>query len=397
MNFEVCTNILFTGGRAPVTLDLARLFASAGYRVFVADSMQHQLCSLSRCVCENFFVPSPRHDYPGYIQALEKIIQEQKIDLLIPTCEEIFYISHALPRLSQLCQVCAESLDRLDRLHNKWEFIQLAQNQNLQVPQTWFLKTSEDLDNLIQTSSIKLIFKPVYSRFANHIHTFNPDIQNRPDITITPTQPWVAQEYIIGQHYSSYSIAHRGQITAHAVYPSIFTAGKGACIYFESIDHPGIFTWVNKFITAINFTGQIAFDWIENQNGELYPLECNPRTISAIHLFTPTDNLPQAFISLPQQIIQPQPQRKAMISMAMLIYGLPSAIGTNRVKKWLKIFLKTPDVIFRSHDPLPFLSIWIILIQALITSFQTKQNLQQVSTQDIEWDGEEIGSEKSDF
>ena len=79
------TNILLTGGRAPVTLELARLFSGAGHRVFVADSLPHHLCSYSRSVFKNFLVPPPRFDPTGFIDALVDIIETEKIDLLIPT------------------------------------------------------------------------------------------------------------------------------------------------------------------------------------------------------------------------------------------------------------------------------------------------------------------------
>jgi hypothetical protein len=76
--------------------------------------------------------------------------------------------------------------------------------------------------------------------------------------------------------------------------------------------------------------------------------------------------------------------------MAMIIYGLPSAIFSGRLGEWWQIFIGTKDVIFRINDPIPFFHLWVVLGQFLIMSWQTKQTLQEVSTRDIEWDGEEI-------
>jgi predicted ATP-grasp superfamily ATP-dependent carboligase len=384
-------NILLTSGRAPVTLELARLFSLAGYRVFVADSMKHHLCSNSRYVFKNFFVPPPRFQPADYIAALVEIVKEEKIDLLIPTCEEIFYISHGLSQLAPYCQIFAEPLEKLNKLHNKWEFICRVENISLTAPQTWLIKSQQDLIDILNLPTPhKLILKPVYSRFASNVHILTKLVHKIPNIEISETKTWVAQQFIAGKHYCSYSIAHHGKITAHAVYPTIFTAGKGSCIYFESVNHPQIFGWVQKFVEAENFTGQIAFDFIESTDRIIYPLECNPRAISAIHLFQKSDKLEKAFFNSASDVIQPQPRQNAMIAMAMLIYGFPSSIRLNRLMEWIKIFLNTKDVIFRVTDPLPFLSIWVIIWQSLKASLKTGLSLQQVSTQDIEWDGEDI-------
>src|SRR5512140_1701805 len=102
-------NVLLTGGRAPATLELARLFHRSGHRVFVAESLRGHLSAPSRAVNGNFVVPPPRQDTEGFIKALRGIIAAQHIDLLIPTCEEIFYVSKGLHELP--CKVLAEPID----------------------------------------------------------------------------------------------------------------------------------------------------------------------------------------------------------------------------------------------------------------------------------------------
>jgi predicted ATP-grasp superfamily ATP-dependent carboligase len=386
------TNILLTGGRAPVTLDLARLFSQAGYKVFVAESLKNHLCSYSQTVTKNFLVPPPRQNTQAYISALIDIIKQEKISLLIPTCEEIFYIAAGLNELTLFCQVLTEPLDKLNTLHNKYEFICLVEKIGLLTPKTWLVETQQDLQQVLTLSTTpkKIILKPVYSRFANNIEIFTKPINKIPNLDINNNRPWVAQEFINGQQYCSYNIAHQGQITAIAVYPTIFTDNKGACVYFQAIEHPKIAQWVKTFIEKIKFTGQIAFDFMETSTGDLYPLECNPRAISAIHLFQPHDKLDQAFFNNTDTIIKPTSQQNSMIAMAMFIYSLFPSILSNQFGNWLKRFISSKDVIFRLSDPLPALNLWLIIMQFWQISRKNGISLQQASTQDIEWNGEEI-------
>ncbi len=384
--------ILLTGGRAPVTLDLARQLARADYRVVVADSLPQQLCTCSRAVAKNFLVPAPRNHPAAYIAALRAIIKAEQVTCLIPTCEEIFYIAAGLDQLTPLCQVLAEPLEKLNQLHNKWQFIQRMQALGLAVPQTWLIQSQADLAAVLSNDRpAKLVLKPVYSRFASQVCFVSKPVEAPMTIDIRPDKPWVAQEFIDGTHYCIYGIAHQGKLTAFAAYSTVFTAGTaGSCIYFESVTHPHLLDWMATVVAAEQFTGQIAFDLIETPDQILYPLECNPRAISAIHLFAPADRLDRAFLNQTDHLIQPQPANPAMIVLAMLIYGLPSAIATQRLPLWVKTMLTAKDVIFQWRDPLPALHVGVTLWQFMRMSMQRQQTLQQVSTQDIEWDGAAI-------
>jgi ATP-grasp domain len=384
--------ILLTGGRAPVTLELARQFAWADYRVVVADSLPQQLCTCSNAVAKNFLVPAPRSHPADYIAALQAIIQAEGVTCLIPTCEEIFYIAAGLDQLTPLCSVLVEPLEKLNQLHNKWRFIQRMQSLGLAVPRTWLIQSQADLETVLNAATpTKLVLKPVYSRFASQVCFVDQPSQTPVTIDIRPDKPWVAQEFIAGTHYCIYGVAHQGKLTAFAAYSTVFTAGvAGSCIYFESVTRPNLLAWMETVVAAEQFTGQIAFDLIETPDKILYPLECNPRAISAIHLFTPADRLDRALLNQTDRLIQPQLVNPAMIGLAMLIYGLPSAIVTQRLPLWIKTMLTAKDVIFQWRDPLPALHISVTLWQFIRMSIQRQQTLQQVSTQDIEWDGAAI-------
>src|SRR5688500_4557008 len=102
------SNILLTGGRAPASLQLARVFHRAGHTVFMAESLRGHLSAPSNAIEKNFIVPPARQQTEAFIKAIAKIVIENKIDLLIPTCEEVFYIARGRERFA--CTVFTESL-----------------------------------------------------------------------------------------------------------------------------------------------------------------------------------------------------------------------------------------------------------------------------------------------
>ncbi|WP_163568491.1 glycosyltransferase [Fodinicola feengrottensis] len=136
--------MLITGGRAPVALDLARKFARRGARVVVvAESVSAQLCGRSRAVARTHRVPPPRQRPAAFVAALADIVRREEIDLIVPTCEEIFAVSRGLDALP--CEVLAAPLQVLRRLHSKWEFIEAARALGLPVPATWLITSPRDL------------------------------------------------------------------------------------------------------------------------------------------------------------------------------------------------------------------------------------------------------------
>jgi hypothetical protein len=384
-------NILLTGGRAPATLDLARSFHARGHRVFVAESLPHNLTAASNATQASFVVPPPRQQPVAFVDALAEIIRQQQIDLLIPTCEEIFYVAMGLEKLAALCTVFAEPIERLGLLHNKWSFIQTAQAAGLSVPETQIVETEADLHAAF-TRWPRLVLKPVYSRFASRTRILPPASTDFATLGASPISPWVAQEYLAGQPLCTYSVVHAGRLTSHAAYRSLFTAGQGATIHFQHADHPASLAWVERFVEAFGFTGQIAFDFIE-RDGTVRAIECNPRATSGIHLLAAAPRFPAAFLDAGMDCLfppaQPAPILAApMLATAMLLYGLPAALGKRSLRHWWQTFHSGRDVIFRRDDMQPTLAQWRSILHFVGLGWRHRISALEASTRDIEWNGE---------
>ncbi len=380
------TNILLTGGRAPVTLDLARAFHRAGHTVFMAESLRGHLSQPSNAVKAHFVVPAPRLEPEAFLAALKKIIEENQVEVLIPTCEEVFHIAKGLSDLP--CRVFTQPLATLDAYHNKWKFVISTGECDLRVPESMLVTREDDL--LFAFAHWRsLVLKPVYSRFATRTLICPSMREAFATLEADKKRAWVAQTFITGRQFCSYSVCHNGHITAHAAYPTVFTAGQGATVAFESVEHPAIFEWVQTFVRHFKVTGQVAFDFVQTPEGELYALECNPRATSGLHLLTSHPRFVEAFLNPEMECVTPEPKTSRMLGMAMLVYALPAAIRHGTFGAWLRTFFHSDDVILDFKDPLPF----VLQLRSLFTyvNLGRKQKISalEASTFDIEWNGEE--------
>ena len=373
--------ILLTGGRAPATLELARAFHRAGHTVFMAESLRGHLSATSNALAKNFLVPPPRQQTREFLDALEEIVSKNKIDLVIPTCEEVFYVAMGRDRFPAF----VELLDKLRTLHNKWDFIHLARGLGLPVPETALVETEASLGSAWKRWP-RLVVKPVYSRFASR--TLICPTPALAKSTVTFDSRWVAQEFIAGTQVCTYSVCHNGRVAAHTAYRSDFTAGQGATILFRHVNHAATLDWATKFVAATEFTGQIAFDFIETREGKIFAIECNPRAISGIHLLASIPNFPDAFFNPSMPCIAPSDDFSVQLWTGMLVYGLSASLKKCQLKKWWYAFASSRDVIFRRDDPLPaFLQFRSIFYYLQLARRENISPL-EASTFDIEWNGE---------
>lgn len=382
---------LLTGGRAPATLDLARLLRAGGHQVLIAESLPVHLCQYSQTVAQNLRVPAPRFDQDAFIQALVEHIIEQQIDIFIPTCEEIFHVAHHLQQFPTTCEVWCESIERLDALHNKTKFAENAQKWGFSVPSSTEVRTRAQLVTVVQKriNNTPIVLKPVYSRFSSHTCILSKNEAIPESIQPTDNQPWLVQDWVAGTQFCTYSIAKKGKLLLHATYQTEFTAGLGATIAFSPFYDPILQQLVEKWLVSSKLTGQFALDWIYTTNENWIALECNPRLTSGIHLFTPADHVEQIFTNPHHStVLQPQSHTHKCLRIAMCSYGLRQIHSVKKLHRWLQIMRQSNDILFQRRDPWPLWGQFRTLGHLLRRSRQLQCSLLEASTYDIEWNGE---------
>jgi hypothetical protein len=381
--------VLLTGARAPVTLELIRTFARAGHQVFVAESARVHLGQASKFVTRSYALPKPRLEPQAFSQELERIVQLEQIDLVIPTCEEVFWISGMIAGSSLRNKFFVTDSKTLLELHDKSRFAGLARGLGLQSPETRTLGSRSDLERLPRDR--KWILKPAFSRFAAKTQILEVGTK-LPNLEPNNNQVWLAQTFLEGQELCSFAVARAGIVQAFVLYRPIWRAGLGASVMFESIaaNEPislEALRMTQAIVSHTIFTGQIAFDFIL-ANTSLNLLECNPRATSGVHLFAPDDYLERAYCEKLETPIVPCESRRALLALPMLLYGLPSAMRSSRVLEWWSDLTSTRDVVFDRDDPNPAWYQIPSAIELLREASRLNRSALEASTADIEWNGE---------
>ncbi len=378
-------HILLTGARAPACLDLARSFAQAGHRVWLADSLAKPMARACKWVTSCFLVPSPKHETGAFIAALAHHIAQHRIELVVPTCEEIFFLARFQERLG--CAVYCDSFAKLAQVHDKFRFHQLAQGLGAQVPETHLLRSRQELAPFLATAC-EWVFKPVFSRFAAFTR-IGASAAELDDLRPSPERAWVAQRRIHGRELCSYGVAHRGQLRVAACYEPLYRLKQSSGVYFEPVDHAGIRGFAAAFAAAMNFHGQLCFDFIETDSGELYVLECNPRATSGIHLFAGAAALAAGFAP-GEGLIEATQAKPSMLSPVMLCYNLPRALFRGQARQFWRDFRRAHEAGHDAEDPWPSLYRFVGVAEVIVKSLRQRVSLREAATADLEWDGEAL-------
>lgn len=379
------TRVLLIGGRLPFTLDLGRLLHADGLEVFALDTEKCNLCRYSRAIKKSYLTPSPLQGTEGFIEKVIEVTEKEKIDLLIPTFEEGLLLSLHRELFPPHCELFCSSFEQQLRLHNKYALISRLSELGLPVPETRLITDPHQISTLDFEEDY--VLKPCYSRASKHVIRVNPkDVL--PTIKASSSVPWIAQKWIEGKRYCSFSVCRQGKVLAHTLYPVRFAIDGTSCLHFEAIEHKEIEEWVKKFVASEKYTGQIAFDFIESKEDKhLYSIDCNPRTTSGIHLFSKKEKISLAYLGKTDQTIYPKPGTRRQIFLAMCLFGWKHSASPGGIGPFLRKLFTTKDVIYNRSDLRPVLICPWLLAVYWRKLRRLRLSLPDYATHDFEWNG----------
>lgn len=375
------STILITGARAPVAVDLARAFAAAGHEVHLADSITGWAARLSHAVAETHRLPAPRTDFPGFATGLRALVDRLDPIAIIPTCEEVFYLAAA--GLGERALV--PPLEALRTLHSKIAFAAHARALGLAAPETWRIETRAELAAL-PVAPEELVLKPEFSRFATRT-LIRPTPADLAALDRTPGLSWAAQRFVRGEELCLWSFARAGRLAAWVVYRPVWRHGKAAAYAFEAVDCPAAVEIARTIAASDNLTGHLSFDLIVTPEGAVVPIECNPRAVSGLHLFDAHPALARAMLGEGEAHAA---GGLRYLGPAMLLLGLPAAIGGGRIGVLARDIGRGRDAVGRAGDRGPVLGALLDATRFTARALLSRRSAAGATTDDIEWNGEPI-------
>lgn len=377
--------VLITIGRLPKALDFARSFKAAGWRVLVAEPFKTHLTGASNCVDRSFQVPPPSKGKEAYLAALLRLIEDERVDLVLPLSEETMHVAHLSGRLPARTSLYAPPVEKLLALHDKARFPALAQSYGLSVPETALIETP--LAQMIADTR-DFVVKPIFSCSGRAV-SLHPAGTSLITIASTLTEPAVVQVQVKGKQYSTFAIAYDGKLLVNVIYQGAVMTGSVA-VAFERVEVPAIQEWVETFVARQGHSGFISFDFFVDEAGIAWAIECNPRVTSGVH-FIATEDLAPAILDPGRLPIRMKPKTLMQQFYPTLTEVQAAMFRGPHYWERLKVLRTATDVTWDARDPMPFITMPITAFSIIAMSIRQQQTFGQVSTQDISWfEGERL-------
>lgn len=369
-------NVLVTGGRSPYTLEIIRLLGKAGHRVVAVEFVSIHLSRFSKYVDTSYTICSPVKDFQKFKADFLAIVKSEKIDLVLPSCEEIFHLSRIKKEIDEISKCFFEDFEFLRSLHSKFEFMKGLGERGISHPMSYILAEYRG-----ELKGKKVVLKKDFSRFASNVHIVPEEENTR---ICTEKSEWVIQEFIPGQEGSIYVQVNHGQICAYSCYLKEYSIEGGATILFKHHQSEKILNWTKNFFNGLNrkVTGQFSFDFILDKENNIFPIECNPRPTSGVHLFSGNTDFARGYFAQ-TELIEPKAPLQMMLGLAMIIY----AFSMRKASSWKTQFSKSQDVIFSYDDLLPFFVQFMSFAYFICLSIIKGVKVVEATTIDIEYNG----------
>lgn len=361
--------VLVSGGKMTKALQLARSFHAAGHRVVLVEQGKYRLTGhrFSRAVDRFHVVPAP--DAPDYADALLGIVLAEGVDVYVPVCSPAasYYDALAARVLAPHCEVVHADVDLVATLDDKHAFTELAASLGLSVPDARRITDPAQVADFdFEGGDPPYILKSIAYDPVNRLD-LTPLPRSTRDGTqefarskpISAATPWIMQSLVRGQEYCTHSTVRDGRVTVYCCCES-----SAFQINYEHVDKPEIEKWVRGFVEPLGVTGQVSFDFIEADDGQVYAIECNPRTHSAVTMFYDHPGVAAAYLDDDAAEVRPTASSRPTYWIYHEVWRLLTQ--PERLARAL-VIARGKDAVFDPDDPLPFLMLhhvhipWLLL------------------------------------
>ena len=380
--------ILITSSRMPFALGMVRQLHDAGHEVFAADDYEQAPGSHSKYLAGHFVYPSARAETEAFIAALERVIAENAIDVVVPAFEEAFYISTQRERLSKRATIFVAPFAALARLHDKAAFGQLVRGLGLPIPETVVATSDAELAAAIDRWP-RYFGRAVFSRGGVALLTNTgplAGVLDPAEVHPTPAEPWVVQPFVEGETVCTYSTVHDGVVSAHLMYRIPRQWHHSTGIQFESVDGLESLRLIEPIVSELGYTGQVSFDFLVTDAGLSF-VECNPRATDGA-LLLESEQLARGLLEPDADTFLLPPGTTTQLDLALV--GDAFSDRLKRVPQTIRDLARFQDAGDGWHDPLPTVYSALSLAHFAGVGHREHAVLQDAMDADMSWDGDPI-------
>ncbi|OAA27212.1 hypothetical protein AT15_05170 [Kosmotoga arenicorallina S304] len=356
--------VLVTTARMMYSLDSIRLLHRAGHEVYAADSVRMSAGLYSRYVKKYFIYPKVSEESEEFINFILKVVEDYKIDIIIPGFEDTFVFAYYLDKFEGKAKLLLSDYSKLAFLHDKYSVSKLAEVLKIPSPKTVLLRDFKE-----EEWTFPVVIKPRRNRGAIGIKVIDSiDVLKKIGSTVNADE-YMVQQLLPKTQFCTTGMAYKGKLLSNVVYKNIreYPEEGGFGTYRLTYNVPEIDEYVAQIVEELDYTGYICTDFLyDSEKNTYYITDVNPRMSPGVYVaYAAGVNFPKMYVDLLEDPISVQ-EVKPKIGVGS--YTSPLELGwflavlfKGKFKK-LKGFFKRDkgmlDDVWDIRDPIPFFAMF---------------------------------------
>jgi len=289
----VNSEVFVTDGHWRKSLAAVRALGRKGIGVTVGESTRLATAAFSRYCHQAVVYPSPLFRPAEFVDFLHNKLSRRSYQMLLPMEDETMeLISKHHSEFSSLTYVPVVSFDKLDFARRKDKVLQVAEQEGIPIPKTWFIEDITQLNEMKGTLPYPVVIKPKISSGAVGItYPRNPGELMSQYLSVHRRFPYpMIQELISheGPGYgASFLMDERGDVKASFVHKRLreYPITGGASTLRESARYDDIRDMALTLLKKLDWFGVAMVEFkLDPRDGIPKLMEINPRFWGSLHL-----------------------------------------------------------------------------------------------------------------
>jgi hypothetical protein len=317
--------ILFSEGSSTSARQTLETFRGKGYRILVCDPKPLCLCRFSGLVEKVVPCPSVGADPVSYLAALERVIRNERVDVLLPNHEQTYLFSKAADRLARRTGIALSDFEAMRTLFGKVRFLELLDRLGLDHPQTTVYDGIEDVSLFpdypfyIKTE-IGTASQGVF-RVASHA-----DLQGAVAAVRSAGSRGriLVQEECRGSFENVYALFDASRLVACHCSRRTVEGLFGGHVVRTGVDRPAVARDIARIGEALGWRGCVAFDYFYDAAADRATyIDASPRLVELMNAFVNGTDIPDLQVKLSLEgHVDAQPVPTKGLSTFSIVQGL---------------------------------------------------------------------------
>ncbi len=290
--------ILFCEGSSLSAREALSALGPQNHEIVICDPNPLCICRFTMFKTTYYRSPSINDDLEAYYDFVVRIIQKEKIDILLRVHEQALLFSKRIHELSKMVKLTLPAFENYVQLFSKIQFTKLLDKLGIPHPMTIYCKDMNEVrENIFYPCFLKLDYGTA-SQGVWKIDNEN-DLDLALDTVSEAGNEYLIQENAPGVFEIAYALYDKGKLVAFHCCQRLREGAGGSSCSKIGIDRPVVRQHFEKIGKELNWHGPLAIDYFYEKIRNIpYYIDASPRLVEPMNACINGVNIPEYLVQL---------------------------------------------------------------------------------------------------